>query len=379
VNNYLYNSASEFNSSAGWYETAARGYDPVLGRMNGVDPMAGKFSSLTPYNYAFNMPNMVNDPSGAMPPVGGNGGGSSGSDDGSGSGILEATMWYEGQAQRKIVMDLARYGYVNNDHGTMNRMNGTYNLTFGWAFNQGATNWSAGYQYSDWSPNEGSALYQQGLAAGLRDLGGALYKVGDDGGLTKYTDSNGELGHWTTTFFPAFATENGHGVVKGQFQPAIKSVFNLIANNRPIRLQGESPLDIRDRFGGDFDNDYGLNLLFTSFGVDESDVIYQTTRRIEGGNPNDPRQGLKRHTLQDTERRYDMRLIQYQILIEGPKELMMLKQKDIVPVSEWTNDPIWGNPSTLDISGSNKLIPLKADNGATLWLNLRFQKVPILY
>lgn len=35
--------------------------------MNGVDPMADKYSSLTPYNYSFNMPNMVVDVNGADP------------------------------------------------------------------------------------------------------------------------------------------------------------------------------------------------------------------------------------------------------------------------------------------------------------------------
>lgn len=47
---------------------AFRGYDPVLGRMNGVDPLASMFASSTPYNYAFNNPIVLNDPSGAAPP-----------------------------------------------------------------------------------------------------------------------------------------------------------------------------------------------------------------------------------------------------------------------------------------------------------------------
>ena len=51
VNNYLYNSASELNQAAQWYEIDSRAYDPALGRMNGVDPMADKYSSLSPYNY----------------------------------------------------------------------------------------------------------------------------------------------------------------------------------------------------------------------------------------------------------------------------------------------------------------------------------------
>ena len=37
--------------------------NPALGRMTGVDAMAGKYSSVTPYNYAFNDPVGLNDPS----------------------------------------------------------------------------------------------------------------------------------------------------------------------------------------------------------------------------------------------------------------------------------------------------------------------------
>ncbi len=46
---------------------AYRNYDPILGRMNGVDPMASKYSSLTPYNYSFNNPVTFTDPNGADP------------------------------------------------------------------------------------------------------------------------------------------------------------------------------------------------------------------------------------------------------------------------------------------------------------------------
>jgi hypothetical protein len=44
-----------------------RGYDPALGRMLQVDPVASKYSSVSPYNYAFNDPVGLNDPSGADP------------------------------------------------------------------------------------------------------------------------------------------------------------------------------------------------------------------------------------------------------------------------------------------------------------------------
>jgi RHS repeat-associated protein len=66
-NNYLYNAGSELNDNTQWYEMFFRGYDPALGRMLQIDPVASKYSSVSPYNYAFNDPVGLNDPSGADP------------------------------------------------------------------------------------------------------------------------------------------------------------------------------------------------------------------------------------------------------------------------------------------------------------------------
>ncbi len=67
-NNFLGNGGTELNATSNFYDLEYRHYDPVLGRMNGVDPMASKYSSLSPYNFSFNSPVMFNDPSGADPP-----------------------------------------------------------------------------------------------------------------------------------------------------------------------------------------------------------------------------------------------------------------------------------------------------------------------
>jgi len=64
-NNFLSNGGTELNTTSQLYDLEYRNYEPALGRMNGVDPMANKYSSLTPYNYSFNNPVMFNDPSGA--------------------------------------------------------------------------------------------------------------------------------------------------------------------------------------------------------------------------------------------------------------------------------------------------------------------------
>ncbi|MFN7611606.1 MAG: RHS repeat-associated core domain-containing protein, partial [bacterium] len=64
-NVYLYNAGSEFNSATGNYEMAFREYDPAIGRMTAIDPMASRYASLSPYNYSYNDPVYWNDPSGA--------------------------------------------------------------------------------------------------------------------------------------------------------------------------------------------------------------------------------------------------------------------------------------------------------------------------
>lgn len=66
-NNFLANGATELNTTSQLYDLEYRNYDPILGRMNGVDPMASKYASLTPYNYSFNDPVTFNDPNGADP------------------------------------------------------------------------------------------------------------------------------------------------------------------------------------------------------------------------------------------------------------------------------------------------------------------------
>ena len=63
-NTYLYNQGSELNEQTGNYETFYRQYDPAIGRFHGIDPLAAKYSSLTPYNYALNDPIALNDPMG---------------------------------------------------------------------------------------------------------------------------------------------------------------------------------------------------------------------------------------------------------------------------------------------------------------------------
>ena len=66
-NNFLGNGGTELNTTSNLYDLAYRNYDPILGRMNQIDPMATKYASLTPYNFSFNDPVTFTDPSGADP------------------------------------------------------------------------------------------------------------------------------------------------------------------------------------------------------------------------------------------------------------------------------------------------------------------------
>ncbi len=102
-NNFLANSGTELNKVTALYDLDYRHFDPILGRMNGVDPMADKYSSLTPYNYSFNSPTMYTDASGADPD-------------------FEPNYWFEESMQRRA----ANKGPIN-DLGDMSGNPLSYN------------------------------------------------------------------------------------------------------------------------------------------------------------------------------------------------------------------------------------------------------------
>ncbi|MFZ6014594.1 MAG: hypothetical protein ACOYXT_29915 [Bacteroidota bacterium] len=54
-------------------------------------------------------------------------------------------------------------------------------------------NWADGWQFSDWSPNGGSATYRALRSQGFVDLGGKLFQVLGGGVLAEVTEQNGEL------------------------------------------------------------------------------------------------------------------------------------------------------------------------------------------
>ncbi|MBY0435940.1 MAG: hypothetical protein K2U26_17755, partial [Cyclobacteriaceae bacterium] len=68
-NQFLYNGGTELNALTSLYDLEYRNFDPVLGRMHQVDPLADKYGSINPYNFALGNPAYFNDPSGADVPL----------------------------------------------------------------------------------------------------------------------------------------------------------------------------------------------------------------------------------------------------------------------------------------------------------------------
>ncbi|MGB3547102.1 MAG: RHS repeat-associated core domain-containing protein [Saprospiraceae bacterium] len=63
---FLYNGKEDVWGS-GLLDYGARMYDPTAGRWLGVDPLADRYGSVSPYNYVLNNPMLLVDPDGRMP------------------------------------------------------------------------------------------------------------------------------------------------------------------------------------------------------------------------------------------------------------------------------------------------------------------------
>ncbi len=67
-NKYLFNGKEmQIEFDLGWLDFHARQYDPSLGRMLSIDPMAEMMVEWNPYHYTYNYPILFNDPSGMLP------------------------------------------------------------------------------------------------------------------------------------------------------------------------------------------------------------------------------------------------------------------------------------------------------------------------
>lgn len=158
-NNKLYNGGSEWQKDFGdlpdYYNTYYRNYDPAIGRFISTDPLAEMSYTMTTYNYANNNPIAYNDPLGdrAFP-----------------------------NKPKSIEEGFGSSG-GGGASGRIGPGSGNY--------------WSDGIGYSDWSSFHGSQMYRDGLAAGLTDLGGTLYRIEADGTRPHLLVHNGVAGYWT--------------------------------------------------------------------------------------------------------------------------------------------------------------------------------------
>ncbi|MGJ3235689.1 RHS repeat domain-containing protein [Marivirga sp.] len=66
VSDYKYNGKEE-QEETGWLDYHARQYDPALGRMLSIDPLADMMTSHNPYHYTYNNPLNFTDPTGMAP------------------------------------------------------------------------------------------------------------------------------------------------------------------------------------------------------------------------------------------------------------------------------------------------------------------------
>ncbi|HQQ98610.1 MAG TPA: RHS repeat-associated core domain-containing protein, partial [Cyclobacteriaceae bacterium] len=170
-NNFLANGGTELNPTSTLYDLEFRNYDPVLGRMNQVDPMADKYSSVSAYNFSFNTPIMLNDPRGDDPL------------DRLYRALVQAIKATQTQGGGGFapIMDTGTYGGGHITPGS-------------------GGNWADGSRYDDWSLWGGSDKFRQGLAAGLTNLGGIFYAVGPKGKLERPQENGGKLGYWMDVF-----------------------------------------------------------------------------------------------------------------------------------------------------------------------------------
>ncbi len=183
-NSFLYNAGSEFNESTGNYETFFREYDPALGRMTAIDPLAAKYSSWSPYNYAFNDPVALNDPTGAEPYY---------NHDYIMEHEFDVAGPVPGMGNDNFVADYQDLNPFGNRQIGLSGSLGSQGLG-GHIYYGSGGNWADGIRYNDWTLAGGSNSFRQGLANGLTEIGGRLYGFDDNG--TKREVEPGFDGSW---------------------------------------------------------------------------------------------------------------------------------------------------------------------------------------
>jgi len=170
-NNFLGNGGTELNTTSSVYDLHFRNYDPVLGRMNQIDPMATSFAGLSPYNYSFNDPVTYNDPLGDCPTCPKY----QRSDD---------TWWV---ADRRTLYESKYSGHSSLEDWLYNNQGSMYPSTNPWA----------------WTGMSGSDIYGA-------PLDGLFLGRGHYADVALDFDKNGQFGYWIVGGIPSrFILRNG--------------------------------------------------------------------------------------------------------------------------------------------------------------------------
>lgn len=235
ANNYLYNAGSEKNTTTNNYQTAFRDYDPAVGRMTGVDIMAGKYSSVSPYNYAFNDPVGLNDPTGADPyasnPPGWR---------------FENGDWYDNRPKGNFTSNLANPGMLFGDYalGSGGNWADVYNTGFGSPSLGSIVGNLRDSQYGgSWSSSSGYSYFESKLEA---SLAGARYNnLHDSWGNT----SAGDIDTYLNNFAPKGTTSKAgifvDKTIVNKYDEAISYLSQSVKGARTISYLQEYGLGLQ--------------------------------------------------------------------------------------------------------------------------------------
>ena len=345
-NNFLANGGTELNTTSSLYDLEYRSYDPVLGRMNGVDPMATKYASLSPYNFSFNDPVSFTDVTGADPL----------SDFLASSRAME--KWFD--ETMPSAMD--------------------YNGNGGWGGGAGYNSMMGGY---------GTAGY-----VGEYSLGGLIGSYNSNYGGPVYVNSGGATGHFASPTQLAWAQrqeseplnatieydrnkyervrlEVSNGIVAGYevfWTPAMR---NLVASLNSFALaQGQNEWQIiNTQYGSDFYGKFGFQVGLFDPRMSMSDVEALIRFRMD--------KYLANELLHDKDRLGpDMEVVGYEIFKDydigkGRSSNVLY---EVIPKAQW-NEPVYRNPGMIneDNGRSNPIFnPVK---DGTLYLTIFFQYI----
>jgi hypothetical protein len=283
--------------------------------MNGVDVMADKYGSVSPYNYAFNNPVVWNDPNGADPLY-----------------PEFARMMYGAQMVGGRVQDSGTAGWNGSGIGSVDHI--TPGSGGNWSDPLRSMSMNAGLMFG----NDFNSFY------GIRDNESRFHAAQEMAqGLAK-TDASGKLVMFNP-WLGRLVREDRYAGEWVAFDPTV--ALKIISKGYKLfRQQGgpDNADDIKAKFGGDFTMKYEVPLL----GVDTNQPIEGIRAEILGI--------IGRNTVLNdmiNENGYQLRAVMYSMIEVTKGQMTQYGPKEIVPSNEWTMDPLWPNPGTLAMKSTS--------------------------